>query len=158
MLYVGVQEKFIYQEELTMSVSNANNPNYIPAYVEAGVAWPSGPNNNGLTMQELTERKLRREVGSRVDADGSLMAQHVAQINMMRMNGNLQGSSMRNMNISTPAGEATRTQRIDVIRDIMSREEEGTLRMNILQQMLEQALQPLASANNDPNSTNAWWA
>ncbi|MCL2169919.1 MAG: hypothetical protein FWB74_07835 [Defluviitaleaceae bacterium] len=144
-----------------MNINNANNPNYIPAYIETTRYGVGGPNNTRLTMQEITERKLRREVGSRVDASGSLMAQHVAQINMMRMNGTIQGSAMRNANISTPAAEAMRNQRIDVIRDIMSNEEEGTLRMSVLQQMLEQALQPLqslAGANNNPNGTQQWWA
>jgi len=144
-----------------MNVNNANNPNYVPAYIEAGAYWPASRNTNGMTMQELTERMLNREVGSRVDADGSLMAQHVAQINLMRASGTIQGSAMRNMGISTPASETMRTQRIDVIRDIMSREEEGSLRMSILQQMLEQAIQPLQShtgANNNPNSSRQWWA
>jgi len=141
-----------------MNTSNINNPNYIPAYIETTRYGAGGPNNNRLTMQEITERKLRREVGSRVDASGALMAQHVAHINMMRMNGSLQGGAMRNVSISTPAAETMRNQRIDVIRDIMSREEDGTLRMSVLQQMLEQALQPLAGANNNANSNQQWWA
>ena len=142
-----------------MNINNANNPNYVPAYVEGTRYGAGGPNHNGLTMQEITERKLRREVGSRVDADVRLMAQHVAQINMMRMNGSLQGSAMRNMDgISTTASEAMRTQRIDVIRDIMSREEEGTLRMSVLQQMLEQSLQPLANASTNSSGSQQWWA
>jgi len=140
-----------------MTTNNANNPNYVPTYIEAGAHWPASRNTNGLTMQELTERKLNREVGSRVDSDGRLMAAHVAQINMMRMNGTIQGSAMRNVNISTPAAETMRSQRIDVIRDIMSREEEGTLRMNILRDMLEQALQPLVSAGGE-GGNGTWWA
>jgi hypothetical protein len=75
------------------------------------------------------------------------------------LDANLQGSAMRNMDgISTTASEAMRTQRIDVIRDIMSREEEGTLRMSVLQQMLEQSLQPLANASTNSSGSQQWWA
>lgn len=126
-----------------MSVSNINNPNYIPAYIETTRYGAGGPNTNGLTQLEITERKLRREVGSRVDPDGRLMAAHIAQINMMRANGDIQGSAMRrNLNISTPASETMRNQHLDAIRELMSREEEGSLRMNVLQRMLETALNP----------------
>ena len=91
--------------------------------------------------------------------------QHVAAINMMRANGSIQGSAMRNMSgISTPASETMRNQRIDVIRDIMSREEEGSLRMSILQQMLEDSMRsPTNEILSDPSvqasaNNRQWWA
>ena len=131
-----------------MSISNVNNPNYIPAYIETTRYGAGGPNTNGLTQLEITERKLRREVGSRVDPDGSLMASHIAQINMMRANGQLQGSAMRmrDLNgVSTPASEQMRNQHLTAIRDLMAKEEEGSLRMNVLQRMLDTALNPPTS-------------
>ena len=62
---------------------------------------------------------------------------------MARLGGG-QVSSMRN-NVQTSASQAIRNQTIDVIHEIMGREEEGSLRMSALQQMLADAMNPPAN-------------
>jgi hypothetical protein len=131
-------------------VDNTNNPNYVPQYV----TWRGHTHHNtsGMNQQEITERIMRREVGSRVDPDGRLMAQHVMQINTMRANGANQRSGM---SMTTQASQTMQNQHVNAIRELMAQEEEGSLRMNVLQQMLESATRPPV---NDTTRTVQWLA
>jgi len=144
-----------------MNVNNTNNPSYVPSHINTRIDGTGEyiPNHNGLNQQQIAERKLRREVFSRVDAGGSLGRSHIAEV--VRLGGG-QVSSMRN-NVQTSASQAIRSQTIDVIREIMGREEEGSLRMSVLQQMLADAMNPPANEIlSDPSAqasgNRQWWA
>jgi len=130
-----------------MNVNNANNPNYIPSYVETTRFGAGGPNTNRLTQQEITERKIMREVFSRVDS--RLGQAHLAEV--QRIGGGRVSTMQSSSSITTQHSEAIRNQTIDIVRDIMSREEQGSLRMNTLQQMLESLL-------NRESMGRQWWA
>ncbi|MCL2199483.1 MAG: hypothetical protein FWB80_11215 [Defluviitaleaceae bacterium] len=131
-----------------MDVCNANNPNYVPEYT----TWRgyTHRNTNGLTQQELQERILRREVAGRVDPSGSLMASHLADVQRI---GGGRVSNMLN-NIQTSASQTMQNQHLTAIRDLMSQEEEGSLRMNILQRMLEDATRPANISLNGNGNLN----
>ena len=122
---------------------NVNNPNYVPQYA----TWRGETvrNTGGLTQQVLLERKLSLEIRSRVDPNGRLMGAHVNQINAMRLNAQRLGNATRRgicLNTPTPAMETFNNRRIDVIRQLMSEQEEGSLALDILQRMLERAQNP----------------
>ena len=90
---------------------NANNPYYVPQYA----TWAGGAarNTGGLTQQEILERKFKLEIGTRIRED------------ITRPN--------------TPAQSAQdfTNRTIDIIRQLMSEQEEGSLAFNVLQSMLE---------------------
>ena len=144
-----------------MNVNNANNPTYVPALINTRIDGTGEyiPNRNGLNQQQISERKLRREVFSRVDTGGSLGRAHMAEV--ARLGGG-QVSSMRN-NVQTTASQAIQSQTINAIHEIMAREEDGSLRMSVLQRMLEEAMNPPANIMlNDPSvqangSSRQWW-
>ncbi|MCL2223757.1 MAG: hypothetical protein FWB96_02180 [Defluviitaleaceae bacterium] len=136
---------------------NANNPTYVPAYINTRIDGTGEyiQNRNGLNQQQIAERKLRREVASRVDVGGGLGRAHMAEV--ARLGGG-QVSSMRN-NVQTSASQAIQSQTIDVIRELMGREEEGSIRMNVLHRMLEDAISPPANEIlSDPSvqSSRQW--
>ncbi|MCL2226487.1 MAG: hypothetical protein FWB97_02515 [Oscillospiraceae bacterium] len=126
-----------------MSVSNVNDPNYIPRYA----TWRGETvrNNGGLTNEVLTRRKLSLEVNARADPSGSMMQNHINQINMMRL-ANRTNNSI-SINTPTSAWNAMQGRRIDVIREMMAEEEEGSLKMSILQDMLDRAMLTKNEAN-----------
>jgi len=97
------------KEENNMNV-NANNPYYVPQYA----TWAGGKarNTGGLNQQEILERKLKLEVGARMRE---------------AMPHGSPGKS----------AEAVNNLRVDIIRELMSEKEEGSLAFNILQRMLE---------------------
>jgi hypothetical protein len=128
---------------MVMNVNNANNPNYVPKCA----TWRGETvrNTGGLTQAVLLERKLSLEVNSRVDPSGRLMGAHMNQINAMRLNAQRLGTAARpgiSMNTPTQAMQTFQNERINVIRQLMSEHEEGSLEMDILQRMLERAQNP----------------
>ncbi|MCL2217471.1 MAG: hypothetical protein FWB91_10700 [Defluviitaleaceae bacterium] len=146
------------KEEKNMTVNNANNPNYVPQYV----TWrgETNRNYNGLNQQEITERQLRREVFSRVNQGNVLGQAHLQEV--QRITGG-QSSSMTS-GIQTQHSEAIRNQTANVIRELMAGEEEGSLRMSVLQRMLEDSMRPPTneilsdpSVQTHANNRN-WWA
>ena len=126
-----------------MSVSSVNDPNYIPQYA----TWRGETvrNNGGLTNEVLTRRKLSLEISARADPNGAMMQNHINQINMMRL-ANRTNNSI-SINTPTTAWNALQSRRIDVIREMMAEEEDGSLRMNILQDMLDRAILTKNEAN-----------
>jgi hypothetical protein len=137
---------------MIMKATNANDPNYIPAYVESTSYAAGGPNHNRLTQEEITRRQLMREVFSR--SDSRLGMAHMLEV--QRINGGSASGMQTAGTITTQHSEALRFQHIDIIREIMSREEEGSLRMTILEQMLQQQLNP--TPNDGSRGTQFWWA
>ena len=129
---------------------NVNNPNYVPQYA----TWRGETvrNTGGLTQQVILERKLSLEVRSRVDPNGRLMNAHVNQINAMRLNAQRLGNATRpgiDLNTPTQAMEIFNNRRIDVIRQLMSEQEEGSLALAILQGMLERAQNPSSNMSSN---------
>ncbi|MCL2225692.1 MAG: hypothetical protein FWB96_12065 [Defluviitaleaceae bacterium] len=130
-----------------MDINNANNPSYVPQYA----TWRGETvrNTNGLTQEVLLRRKLSLEVNARSDPSGRLMNSHINQINAMRLNAQSIGNAARSgISIGTPtaAMETLNGRRIDAIRQLMAEQEEGSLAMDILGGMLEQAQSPQSNA------------
>ncbi|MCL2350408.1 MAG: hypothetical protein FWC67_02900 [Defluviitaleaceae bacterium] len=130
---------------------NINNPNYIPSYVPSTKHAAGGPNNNRLTQQEITERQIMREVFSRVDS--RLGKAHLAEV--ARIGGGRVSTMQTSSSVVTQHSEAIRNQTIDIVRDIMSQEEDGTLRMTTLQQMLDNLLNQMPMG---PAQSRQWRA
>ena len=113
-----------------MSISSVNNSNYVPQYVTD----QDGTNPKMSKREQITEmRKMMREVTNRADPGGRLMQSHVNLINMMAANGT---NNPFRLNAFTPAMESLQNQRLNVIQQFLSEEEEGTLRFTVLQEML----------------------
>ena len=90
---------------------NANNPYYVPKYQ----TLPSGetsPNKLGMTQQEILERNFKLEVGTRLREALT------------------PGSPSK-------SAEARANLEMDIIRELMAKQEEGSLAMSVLQMMLE---------------------
>jgi len=91
---------------------NANIPNYVPKYLE----WtPGEPVRNivGITKEEFLTSQLKLEIGTRL---------------------------REAIPWGKPSYEgAVNNLKIDIIRQLMSEQEEDSLAMNILQRMLESA-------------------
>jgi len=134
-----------------MNVNNANNPNYIPEYVATTQFGAGGLNHNRLTQQEITERQVMREVFSRVDR--GLGQAHLAEVTRL---GGGQVSTMQSAStVVTQYSETIRHQTIDIVRELMGREEDGSLRMNTLQQLLDNLIN---QTPNDPSRSRQWLA
>jgi len=134
-----------------MNVNNANNPNYIPEYVATTQFGAGGPNHNRLTQQEITERQIMREVFGRVD--GALGQAHLAEV--VRLSGGQVSTMQSASTVVTQHSEAIRHQTIDIVSDIMGREEAGSLRMSTLQQLLDNLVNQTL---NDPSRNRQWLA
>jgi len=134
-----------------MNVNNTNNPNYIPEYVATTPFGAGGPNHNRLTQQEITERQVMREVFSRVDS--GLGQAHLAEV--ARLGGGQVSTMQSASTVVTQYSEAIRHQTIDIVHELMGREEDGSLRMNTLQQLLDNLIN---QTPNDPSRARQWLA
>jgi len=108
---------------------NANNPYYVPKYQ----TLPGGGTNLnklGMTQEEILTRNFKLEIGTR----------------------------MREALV--PGGPAKSREAIadlksDIIRELMSQHEEGSLAFNILERMLERAQNQPSNGSNAGSYTNA---
>ena len=90
---------------------NANNPYYVPKYQ----TLPSGEtslNKLGMTQQEILERNFKLEVGTRLR------------------------EALRPGSPAKSAQERANLE-MDIIRQLMAEQEEGSLAMNVLQMMFD---------------------
>ncbi|MCL2249278.1 MAG: hypothetical protein FWC13_08400 [Oscillospiraceae bacterium] len=117
------------------------NPNYIPQ--TATWRGETIQNTAGHTNEVLTRRKLSLEVNARADPGGRLMKAHIANINAMRA-ANTTNNSI-SINTPTQAMQRLQNQRVDAIRALMAENEDNSLKMTILEEMLENALNPPTS-------------
>jgi len=92
-----------------------------------------------------------REVFSRVD--GGLGHAHLLEV--ARIGGGQVSTMQSAANIVTQHSDAMRHQTIDIVRELMSNEEDGSLRMNTLQQLLDSLIN---QTPNDPSRSRQWWA
>ena len=114
---------------------NVNNPNYVPKY-QTHLGGETSLNKLGMTQQEILERNFKLEIGTRM---------------------------REALSPGSPAKSATEITnlKVDIIRQLMSEQEEDSLGMSILQQMLEQARQqsqPHAIEITNPNGSQQWLA
>ena len=117
------------------------NPNYIPQ--TATWRGETVQNTAGLTNEVITRRKLSLEVNARADPGGRLMKAHIANINAMRA-ANTTNNSI-SINTPTQAMQRLQDQRVAAIRALMEENEDNSLKLTILEEMLENALNPPTS-------------
>ena len=122
-----------------MNVNNANNPNYVPQYVT--FRGETHRNVHGDNNRQIAENLLWREASQRADPNGRLMNAHIMEINALRAANRGSGLSF-GLNFPTQASENLRHRQIDVIREMMAEQEEGSFKTEILQRMLENAMRP----------------
>ena len=120
-----------------MSINNVSNSNYSPGHVANRKNIPL----EGKSREEITAiRKMALEVNRRADPGGRLMDAHMMKITFMRNQGTEQRVSI---NTFTPAMETFQTNRMNIIRELMAEQDEGSFKLTALQEMLERAQQIL---------------